>query len=456
MNGNSTRYVKVESGGTGVVAHVGLHALGSFADRMGLGEALSAAIPWEGTGVPVHDRGKVLVQFALALAGGGESCLDIEHLRIGDDLFGSVPSDTTVTRTFHEIGSSTREGIASAMAGVRAEVWRRSSVTTGVTPVVLDIDASLVEIHSENKEQAAPTFKGGYGFHPMFCFADGTGETLAALLRPGNAGANTVADHITVLDHAIGQLPGAIAAGHREGDESDRVQRAVVVRADSAGCTEGFLAACRDRNVGFYVSARSNPQVTAAIFDAIGIEGVWLPSLSQDGKEREESAVCELTSLIDDAKLPTGTRLVVRREPLHPGAQRSLFPSLDFRYWGFYTDQDGDPRELDRTMRAHAHVEQHICRLKDSGLTRFPFTSFEANTNWLTAVALSADLVRWFQLLCFDGTWQEARPKALRWAIFHAPGRLVHRARRRIVRVIDGWPTTEVLLDAYRHIELLT
>ena len=290
----------------------------------------------------------------------------------------------------------------------------------------------------------------------MFCFADGTGETLAALLRPGNAGANTVADHITVLDQAVGQLPEAIAGGHRVGDGSDRVRRTVVVRADSAECTEGFLSACRARNVGFYVSARSNPQLTAAIFDAIGVEGVWLPSLGQDEEERDESAVCELTSLIDDAKLPTGTRLIVRREPLHPGAQRSLFPSLDFRYWGFYTDQDGDPRELDVTMRAHSHVEQHICRLKDSGLTRFPFTSFEANANWLMAVALSADLVRWFQLLCFDGTWQEARPKALRWGIFHAPGRLVHRARRRIVRVIDGWPTTEVLLDAYRRIELLT
>jgi hypothetical protein len=261
---------------------------------------------------------------------------------------------------------------------------------------------------------------------------------------------------VTVLDAAVAQLPSDIAVGHRDGDGSDLVQRDVIMRADSAGCTEDFLAACRARNVGFYVSARSNAQVTAAIFDAIGIEEVWLPALAQDGGAKAEAAVAELTSLIDGKRLPSGTRLIIRREPLHPGAQRSLFPSLDYRYWGFYTDQDGDPRELDRTMRAHAHVEQHICRLKDSGLTRFPFTSFEANSNWLMAVALSADLVRWFQLLCFDGTWQEARPKALRWGIFHAPGRLVHRARRRIVRVIDGWPTTEVLLDAYRRIELLT
>jgi hypothetical protein len=456
VNGNSTRRVIVEPGGTGVVAHLGLHALGSFADRLGLGDALSGSIPWAGNGVPLHDRGKVLTQMALILAGGGESCLDIEHLRIGKDLFGSVPSDTTVARTFHEIAESTRTDITAALAAVRAEVWRRSSVTRGTAPVVLDIDASLVEIHSEGKEQTAPTYKGGFGFHPMFCFADATGETLAALLRPGNAGANTVADHVTVLDGALAQLPAEIATGHHEGDVADLVTRDVIVRADSAGCTEGFLAACRDRNVGFFVSARSNAQVTAAIFDAIGVEEVWLPSLAQNGDVKDESSVAELTSLIDDPKLPSGTRLVVRREPLHPGAQRSLFPSLDYRYWGFYTDQDGDPRELDVTMRAHAHVEQHICRLKDSGLTRFPFVSFEANATWMMTVALAADLVRWFQLLCFNGTWTDARPKALRWGIFHAPGRLVHRARRTVVRIIDGWPTTQVLLDAYRRIELLT
>ncbi len=373
MNGNSTRRVVVEPGGTGVVAHVGLHALGHFADRSGLGDALSSWIPWSGSGFPVHDRGKVLVQTALMLAGGGESCLDIEHLRSGADLFGSVPSDTTVARTFHEITPSTRAGIAEAMAEMRAEVWSRSSATTGSDRVFLDIDASLVEIHSENKEQTAPTFKGGFGFHPLFCFADCTGETLSALLRPGNAGSNTVADHITVLDGGIDQLPADIARGHRAGDDPELVNRDVVMRADSAGCTEDFLAACRARNVGFFVSARSNAQVTAAIFDAIGTEEVWLDALAQDGEMKEGAAVAELTSLIDGKKLPSRTRLIIRREPLHPGAQRSLFPSLDYRYWGFYTDQDGDPRELDVTMRAHAHVESHIQRLKDSGLCRFPF-----------------------------------------------------------------------------------
>ena len=456
MNGTSVQRVKVEPGGDDIVAHVGLHALGCFADRLGLGDSLSSVIPPAGERLPVHDRGKVLVQTSLVFAGGGESCADIEHLRLQSTLFGSVPSDSTVHRTFHEITSSTRAEIALAMAEVRAKVWARSSVTSGKGPVVLDIDASLVEIHTDGKEKAAATYKGGFGFHPMFCFADATGETLSGILRPGNAGANTVADHVTVLDQAIAQLPGAIAAGHRAGEGSDLATRAVVVRADSAGCTEGFLSACRERNVIFFVTARSNPQVSAAVSDAIGLESVWEPATRQDGTARDGAAVCELTSLIDNKKLPAGTRLIVRREPLHPGAQRSLFPSLEFRYWGFYTDAEGTPVELDATMRAHAHVELHIQRLKDSGLCRMPFSNFEANANWMMTVAMAADLVRWFQLLCFDGTWTNARPKALRWGLFHAPGKLVHKSRQLIVRIIDGWPATGALVTAYQRIAALT
>ncbi len=456
MNANSTNRVKVEPGGAGVVAHVGLHAMGACADRMGLGEALSAAIPWSGERLPLHDRGKVLVQVALMLAGGGESCADIEHLRLGEDLFGWVPSDTTVLRTFHELTPSVRSAIAEAVAQVRNEVWHRASATTGTSPVVLDIDASLVDVHSEHKMEAAPTHKGGFGFHPIFCFADSTGEVLSGLLRPGNATANAVADHVSVLDAAVGQLPSEIAQGHHRGDDAGLVQRQLIVRADSAGCTEGFLSACSERNIGFFVTVRSNAQVTTAISDAMGDETLWHQAVDQEGKQREGAAVCEVTPLISDHKLPSGTRCIIRREPLHPGAQRSLFPSLDFRYWGFYTDQEGDPVELDATMRAHAHVERHIQRLKDSGLCRFPFTSFEANTNWMMAVALSADLVRWFQLLCLEGAWVNARPKALRWGLFHAPGRLVHRSRQRVVRIIDGWPGTDALLDAYRRIALIT
>ena len=454
MNGNSTARVVVEPGGDQVVAHVGLHALGAFADRLGLGDSLSSRIAATGERLPLHDRGKVLVQTMLMLAGGGESCADIEHLRSQEALFGDVPSDSTVYRTFRRIDPATLAGLWEATAETRAKVWRRSAVTTGTGPVVLDIDASLVELHSENKEGTGPNYKGGFGFHPMLCFADATGEALSALLRPGNAGANTVPDHVAVLDEAIARLPEEVAAGHRAGDDPATVGRAVQVRTDSAGCT-GFVHHCRARNVGFAVVARSNAAVHAAISRALGDEGRWSPAVTQDGGERPGAAVAELTDLVDLADWPEGTRLVVRREPLHPGAQHSLFPSLQFRYWGHYTDAADDPVALDVHMRAHARVEDHIRRLKDSGLERFPFADLEANRAWLAVVCFADALVRWFQLLCLDGALAVAEPKALRWTLWHTPARLVRSARRRVVRILDGWPTAEELLGAYRRIALL-
>jgi hypothetical protein len=454
MHSTSTTRVNVEPGGTGVVAHVGLHALGSFADRIGLGASLSKRIEPTGERQPLHDRGKVLVQMALVLAGGGESCSDIEHLRVNDELFGSVPSDTTVFRTFHELIGTRRTALSASLAEVRAKVW--DTIDTSDDPVVLDIDASLVDVHTESKEHAAANFKGGYGFHPMFCFADATGEALSSMLRPGNATANTIQDHVTLLDEAIAQLPGAIARGHRQGDDPSTAVRELVVRTDSAGCTAGFLASCRERSVSFLVTARTNAQLVSAIYETSVIEGVWHQAVTTDGELRDNAAVCEVTELMDLSSFPNGTRCIVRREPLHQGAQRSLLPSLEFRYVAFYTDRGGDPVALDVQMRAHAHVESHIQRLKDSGLCRFPFTSFEANATWLFAVTLAADLVRWFQLVCLEGAWRDARPKALRWELFHAPGRLVRRARQLVVRILDGWPTAEVLLGAYTRITLLT
>lgn len=454
MDGNSTLRVGVEAGDRQVVAHVGLHALGAFADRLAFGHRLSAQIAWSGERAPVHDRGTVLVQAMLMLAGGGESVADIEHLRTQDRLFGPVPSDTTLRRTILAIDSATLTDLATAVAETRAEVWARSAATSG--PVVLDIDASLVEIHSENKAGTAPHFKGGFGFHPMFCFADQTGEALAAVLRPGNANANTIGDHLTVLDAAIGQLPAEVGIGHQLGDDPSLVVRPVMVRADSAGCTHGFVDGCRARNVGFAVVARRTAQIHGAIGKVLVDDSRWQPATTQNGEPRVDAHVAEITDLVDLTGWPEGTRLIVRREPRHPGAQQSLFPSEAFRYWGHYTDQTGTPIELDTHIRAHAHVEDHLRRLKTSGLERFPFAALDANRAWLALVCMAADLVRWFQLLCCTGELANAEPKRMRWSFWHTPARVVRRAGADLVRIIDGWPTTADLLDAYRHIAALT
>jgi hypothetical protein len=452
VNANSTVAAVVEGGGEGAVAHVGLHALGRFADRLGLAETLSAVIP---AGMVFHDRGKMAVQAMLVLAGGGEACSDIERLRSQSALFGSVPSDTTLYRMLRRIDGQTRDAMWDALAAVRSRVWKRSSATTGTAMVVLDIDASLVEIHSENKTGTAPTYKGGFGFSPMFCFADATGEALAGLLRPGNAAANSGADQLAVLDTAISQLPAEIAVGHRTGDSPALAVRNLQVRADSAAGTARMAHAFRARNVGFAVVARSNRAVHSAISAIIGKPRRWTTALTQDGEDRDGSSVAELTDLVDLSAWPPGTRLIVRREPLHSGAQTSLFPDLEYRYWGHYTDSAGEPVDLDVHMRAHAHVEDHIRRLKASGLLRFPFSDLEANRNWLSLICFAADLVRWFQLLCLSGHLAVAEPKTLRWQLWHTPARIVRRSRRRIVRILDGWPSRNQLLAAYEAIAQL-
>ena len=292
------------------------------------------------------------------LAGGGESCTDIESLAAQGRLFGDVCSDTTLYRTFTDsLDGDTLVRARQAIGRIRGEVWERiPAVTGGDDPVILDIDASLVEIHSENKDGTAPNFKGGFGFHPMFCFADATGEALAARLRPGNAAANDAADNLEVLDDAITQLPADVAAGHCVDDDLGEVRRRVMVRSDSAGCTAGFVDGCRSRNIGFAVVARRKTAVSAAVAVANTDNDRWVPALNQDGTPAQPihqddgddkvAMVCEVTDLVDLSSWPKGTRLIVRREPLHPGAQTSLLPDLEYRFWGHYTDQDGDPATL--------------------------------------------------------------------------------------------------------------
>jgi hypothetical protein len=125
--------------------------------------------------------------------------------------------------------------------------------------LVIDIDATLVTCHSE-KEGTAATYKHGYGYHPMLAWLDNTGEALAGMLRPGNATANDAADHATVIDEALAQIP-----------DGDRYGSPILVRADSAGGTRGFLGYLRSLrdvrvlDVSFSVGFRVTNTVAEAI-----------------------------------------------------------------------------------------------------------------------------------------------------------------------------------------------
>jgi hypothetical protein len=429
----------VTADGTGVVAHAGSVAMRLLADRVGLTGGLSSALTRRSFR-PVHDRGRVLVDLAVLLADGGEAIADIDVLRHQDQVLGPVASAPTVWRALDELTPAALRRVEKARAKVRRHVWAQLSAlppsrvagTDLDETVVLDVDATLVTVHSE-KEEAAATFKGGFGYHPIGVWCDNSQEMLAATLRPGNAGSNTTADHIAVLTAAIGQVP----AAHR---------KKLLVRADGAGASHGLLDwltaqdAKRGRSVDYSVGFAITDPVRTAISYVPG--RAWTAAVDAEGGIRAGGDVAEVTDLLDLTRWPAGMRVIIRRERPHPGAQLSLFEEADgWRYQAFATNtRAGQLAFLEARHRAHARVEDRIRHAKDSGLGRFPSREFAINQAWLQAVSIAADLTAWLRLLALPDTLKACEPKALRYRLLHVPARLTRGSRRRRLRLPATWP----------------
>jgi len=422
-----------------------------LADKVGLTSALSTALSRRSF-TPVHDRGQVLVDVAVLLADGGQAIGDIDVLRHQDQVLGPVASAPTVWRALDELTPAGLKQVAVARARTRRHVWSQlrqvpvskvADTDLGET-IVLDIDATLVAAHSE-KESARPTFKGGFGFHPIGVWCDNTEEMLAVTLRPGNAGSNTAVDHIEVLTAAIAQIP----AKHR---------RKLLVRADGAGSSRRLLSWLSDHNQirGRSMEFSVGFAVTEPVREAIALvpEQVWAPAVAADGGPREHGDVAEITDLLDLPDYPPGMRVIVRREHPHPGAQLSLFEHRDgWRYQTFATNTGvGQLAFLEARHRAHARVEDRIRHAKDSGLGRLPSREFAINTAWCVATAIAADLIAWTRLLALDGALATAEPKALRYRLLHVPARLIHTGRRRHLRIPKTWPWANQLAAIFARI----
>ena len=449
----------VSADGRGVVSHAGSRLLADLADRSTLTRRVSAALAGLGRPRAVHDPGRVLVDLAVAVADGAECISDIAVLADQPGLFGAVASDSTVWRLLAQLGEPELAAVAAARAAAREVVWAQRAEVSG-TPapaavaagvalpgLVLDVDASIVVCHSE-KEQAAATFKHSFGYHPILAFCDNSGEFLAGLLRPGNAGANTAADHITVLDAALAQIPDV----HRHGVP-------ILVRADGAGRSKAFLAHIRglradailtEFSVGWAVTDRERVAI-----DTLP-ETAWTDAIDADGQPRAGAHVAELTGLLPAGTLadyPAGVRVLVRRERPHPGAQLDAFEERDgWRYQCLATDTAvGQLAFLDARHRAHARVEDRIRTGKDTGLGRFPSRTFAINAAWLTAVMLAVDLLAWTQtiLLHDHPTLARAEPKTLRYRLLHVAARLVRGGRRLRLRLDQHWPWARQLAAAF-------
>jgi hypothetical protein len=428
--------LKVTADGSRVVGHAGARLLSDLADASGLTEGLSVAMAPTKQRQRGHDRGRVLADVAVMIADGGDAISELAVLRNQPELFGVVASTPTAWRALEAIDAAALERIAHARAAARKQVW-----ATGADPgfYVIDFDGTLITSHSE-KEGAAPTYKRGFGHHPLLAFLDATGEALGGILRPGNAGSNTAADHVELLAMALAQLP------------VDPESVEVVARADSAALTHGFIDACRDAQVRFSVGHDLTEPIRTA---CLGVPGRrWRPAITADGAdERADADVAEITDVVDLSRWPEGTRAIVRREEPHPGAQLTFTDVDGHRFQVFITDQtDADIAYLEALQRGRGRAEKLICNAKDTGLTNLPSADFAINAAWLTTALIAHDLLAWCRLVALDSELARAEPKRLRYCLLHAAGVITRGARQTRLRFAPSWPWANQLVTAFTRV----
>ena len=438
----------VDTKSSTAVGQAGGVLLTSAVRAAGLDAGLSAALSRWRSPFATHDPAKVLLDLAITLALGGDTCSDLAVARAEPVVFGQVASDPTASRTIAALAKDVTRvlpAIDRARADARARVWKLAGVnapdhdTSASRPLVIDVDATLVTAHSD-KEQARSTFKRGYGFHPLCAFVDhgtdGTGEPLAIKLRPGNAGSNTAADHIEVLRAALAQLP-----GHRPGT---RPGRKVLVRIDGAGSTHKVIAWLTGQRLSYSVGF-TLPDNTPDLLKLIPAT-VWAPALDAHDAVRDGAWVAELTHLMDLSSWPAGMRVIVRKERPHPGAQLRFEDVDGMRITAFATNTTrGQLPDLELRHRRRARCEDRIRLAKDTGLRNLPLSSFNANRIWCAIVALAGEITAWMQTLALHG--HDARrwePKKLRYRLFTIPATVARTGRRIVLHLSSRSPWADL------------
>jgi len=442
--------VRVVVGGGSLASSAGGALLVETARATGLDRGLRASLrPWQRARA-VHDPGKVLLDLATSITLGGDCLADIGVVRAQPELFGPVASDPTVSRVIDRLAGdadTALTAIRSARAVARAAAWAHRCPVPDDGLVPVDLDGSVLIAHSE-KEAAAPTFKGTFGFHPLLAFVDhtaagtgGGGEPLAGLLRPGSANANTAADHITVLTMALAQLP-------------ERVRSRVLVRADSGGGTKAFLGHIVQLGLEFSVGIGVGIGVDADLLSCVPREG-WTPAYDSNGTPREGAQVAELTGLLPNLTArgwPAGMRIIARRERPHPGAQLRLTDADGWRITIFATNSvGGQLADLEVRHRLRARAEDRIRVLKDSGLRNLPLHDFTQNQIWLETVLLAGDLLAWTATLGLDAH-RTAEPKRIRLRLLHVAARIIRTGRRIILALPARWPWAAEVVAAHSRL----
>jgi hypothetical protein len=461
--------LKVDTAKVSAVGQAGGVLLTDTVRAAGLDTAMSQALARWRKPLAVHDPGKVITDLALSLALGGDCLADVAVLRAEPAVFGPVASDPTVSRTITALAKDAGPalaGIDRARAAARAQVWALAGQAapdhgaTAADPLIIDLDATLVTAHSE-KENAHPTFKRGFGFHPLWAFADhgpdGTGEPLAVALRAGNAGSNTAADHIAVTRQALAQLP-----SHRPGT---RPGRRVLVRVDGAGSTHDYLDWLTAQRLSYSVGF-SLPHNTADLLALIP-EHVWAPAYDAHDELRDGAWVADLTGLLNLTGWPAGMRVIAGKERPHPGAQLRITDVDGHRVTAFATNTPtGGPgtqlADLELRHRRRARCEDRIRVAKDTGLANLPLHGFDQNRIWCAIIALAVEITAWMQMLALSGPDATAggarrwEPKRLRHRLFTVPAATARTGRRLLLHLSDRAPWAHLVRDAITALRALT
>ncbi len=419
-----------------LVSHAGAALLAELADRVGLTDAMSVAMTECGIDWHTHDPGVVLTHLAVAIADGADCLADIAALKEQEELFGPVASVATAWRAIQATTSVELRGIPVALASAREAVW---AAEPPVGPMMWDFDSTLLNVHSE-KEDAAPTYKRGFGFNPLAVWCDNTKEPLAAMLRSGNAAPNDADDHLELLEQAVCAVPAEYRLGHDEGDDPSLVVHPILVRADSAGATHHFVMALARANFEYSIGFAISGSVRDGLLMAQ--EEDWVRAIETDGAIRDGAEVIELTGLVNLDGWPEDMRLISRRERPHPGAQLTLFDTqAGFRHTCFITNTAGDNiAALELRHRGHARVEDRVRCWKACGLANLPFEGFCRNQVWVALSLIAGCLLAWSQMTCFDGALAKAEPKTMRYRVLHVAAVLVRRQRRLVLRLDETWP----------------
>ena len=446
--------VKVSADGRGVVSHAGTALLRELAQETGLADAVSSALIDSYRGMPVHMPGQVFADLAVVIADGADAVSGIEVLRDREALFGPVASIPTAWRLLDRVDEPHLERVRAARAAARARAWQAGAAPDPAGELRIDFDATISIAFSE-KQNAAATWKKTFGFHPLLAFLDrpevAGGEALAGLLRPGNAGSNTAADHVKVLDMALEALPAQ--ARPRPGDpDSPRV----LARSDSAGATHLFAAACRKRGVEFSFGFPVDERIQRIVNLIPG--QCWHPAIEEEGL-RDGAWVAEATGMIDLSAWPEGSRLILRKERPHPGAQLTFTDIGGHRVTAFLTDTGrglipGQAGGLELRHRQHARVEDRIREGKATGLRNLPCRGWDENSAWLEAVLAAADLICWAKLICFAHVPSLARCEiaAVRYRVLHVAAQLTRSARQTCLRIDRTWRWAAQIAEGFRRL----